>query len=78
MSDLSFDELEAQYGELLPERETLGSIVMVNVGGAAAFGSHNTASNEQVNEININSGNTINSGNALGSYDGNFNHDFRL
>jgi hypothetical protein len=75
MSDLSFDELEAQYGELLPERETLG-IVMVNVGGAAAVGIHNSASNEQVNEIAINSGNTINSGNALGSYDGDFNHVF--
>lgn len=76
MSDLSLVELEAEYGEMLPERETLGIIVMANIGGAAAFGDHNSAVNEQVNEININSGNTINSGNALGSYDGNFDHGF--
>ena len=34
MSEISIFELEAEHGELLPERETLGSIVVV--GGAAS------------------------------------------
>jgi hypothetical protein len=36
MSELSFDELQAETGELLPERETLGAIIIENVGGAQA------------------------------------------
>ena len=52
MSELSMDELQAETGELLPERETLGTIVIGNVGGAIAtqsFSSHsfNQATNFQ-------------------------------
>jgi hypothetical protein len=36
MSELSINELQAETGELLPERETLGAIIIENVGGAQA------------------------------------------
>jgi hypothetical protein len=36
MSELSMDELLAETGELLPERETLGSVVITQIGGAEA------------------------------------------
>lgn len=45
MSELSMDELLAETGEVLPERETLGIVAIYNVGGASATnvsGSHNT------------------------------------
>jgi hypothetical protein len=45
MSELSMDELQAETGELLPERETLGIVAIYNVGGAEAnnyAGSNNT------------------------------------
>ena len=35
MSEISIFELEAEHGELLPARETLGSIVVI--GGAASI-----------------------------------------
>jgi hypothetical protein len=37
MSELSIDELQAETGELLPERETLGTIIIGNVGSAIAI-----------------------------------------
>ena len=37
MSELSISELETQHIDLLPERETLGSIVTIVNGGAAAI-----------------------------------------
>ena len=37
MSELSISELETQHIDLLPERETLGSIVTVVNGGAASL-----------------------------------------
>jgi hypothetical protein len=37
MSELSIDELQAETGELLPERETLGSVVISNTGVADAY-----------------------------------------
>jgi hypothetical protein len=52
MSELSMDELLAETGELLPERETLGSVVISQVGSSsavqtntfgAAFGNTNVA-----------------------------------
>jgi hypothetical protein len=57
MPDLSIEELQAETGELLPERETLATIIVIgNVGGATAIQSHayqslNTAHNHQ--EVNI-------------------------
>jgi hypothetical protein len=36
MSELSLHELQAEHGELLPERETLGAIIIEQVGGANA------------------------------------------
>jgi hypothetical protein len=62
MSDLSFAELDAEHGELLPERETLG-VLQVNVGGAAAIGAFNYASSSQTNAVGSFDGN------AIGSYD---------
>jgi hypothetical protein len=65
MSELSMDELQAETGELLPERETLATITIVNTGSASAvqeftFLSANKAVNVQ--ETNV----------AVGS----FNHHF--
>ena len=37
MSELSISELETQHIDLLPERETLGSIVTVVNGGAVSL-----------------------------------------
>ncbi len=37
MSELSMDELLAETGELLPERETLGSVAIVQSGTATAL-----------------------------------------
>jgi hypothetical protein len=47
MSELSMDELQAETGELLPERETLGVVAIYNAGTAEAvqsnfLSSHNT------------------------------------
>lgn len=53
MSELSIDELQAETGELLPERETLGTIIIGNIGHATAIqhdtgdGSINVAINHQ-------------------------------
>ena len=63
MSDLSFAELDAEHGELLPERETLG-VVQINVGGAVAFGAFNVAASSQTNAVGSYDGN------AIGSFDG--------
>jgi hypothetical protein len=57
MPELSIDELQAETGELLPEREALSTIIVIgNVGGATAIQSHayqslNYAINHQ--EVNI-------------------------
>jgi hypothetical protein len=40
MSELSMDELQAETGELLPERETLGTITISQVGSASAVQSN--------------------------------------
>lgn len=40
MSELTIDELRAETGELLPERETLGTIIIGNVGNAIAIQRH--------------------------------------
>jgi hypothetical protein len=66
MSELSIDELQAETGELLPERETLATIIIGNVGSAIAiqhnvFQSHNEAETHQSVFI------------AIGSFDP---HDF--
>ncbi|MGH3190613.1 MAG: hypothetical protein ACRDOL_25785 [Streptosporangiaceae bacterium] len=37
MSELSIDELRTETGELLPEREALGAIIIGNIGFANAF-----------------------------------------
>lgn len=54
MSELTMDELQAETGELLPERETLGIVAIYNSGGAEAnqsnyqsAGNVNTAINFQ-------------------------------
>ena len=50
MSELSIDELQAETGELLPERETLGTIIIGNVGSATAIQNHSDHSfNHAVN-----------------------------
>jgi len=57
MSELNIDEMQAETGELLPERETLATIIVIgNVGNATAIQSHvyqslATAHNHQ--EVNI-------------------------
>jgi hypothetical protein len=59
MSELSMDELLAETGELLPERETLGSVVITQIGGAnaiqgnafGALGNTNVAQNIQVAHV---------------------------
>ena len=40
MSELSIMELQTETGELLPEREALGTIIIGNIGFANAFQSH--------------------------------------
>jgi hypothetical protein len=40
MYELSIDELRTETGELLPEREALGTIIIGNIGFANAFQSH--------------------------------------
>jgi len=40
MSELSIDELQTETGELLPEREALGLIIIGNIGAAVAIQSH--------------------------------------
>jgi hypothetical protein len=40
MSELSIDELQTETGELLPEREALGTIVIGNIGSAIALQAH--------------------------------------
>jgi hypothetical protein len=55
MSELSMDELQAETGELLPERETLGTVTISQAGTATAtqantfgaLGNTNVASNFQ-------------------------------
>ena len=53
MSELNIDEMQAETGELLPERETLATIIVIgNVGNATAIQSHvyqslNTATTHQ-------------------------------
>jgi len=37
MSELSIDELQTETGELLPEREALGTIIIGNIGAAVAI-----------------------------------------
>jgi hypothetical protein len=59
MSELSLAELQAESVELLPERETLGIVIVPQV--AIAVGSHNTAENVY----------QVNSDNTNHSYDGN-------
>jgi hypothetical protein len=40
MSELSMEELQTETGELLPEREALGTIIIGNIGAAVAIQSH--------------------------------------
>jgi hypothetical protein len=67
MSELSMDELQAETGELLPERETLGIISISQVGSATAtqsntfggaFGNSNSAVNIQSAHVTNDSFNT--------------------
>jgi hypothetical protein len=59
MSELSMDELQAETGELLPERETLGTVTISQSGIATAtqsnafgaFGNSNSATNIQVAHV---------------------------
>ncbi|MGH3201095.1 MAG: hypothetical protein ACRDOA_14995 [Streptosporangiaceae bacterium] len=65
MPELSIDEMQAETGELLPERETLATIIVIgNVGSAVAiqhnaFQSLATAHNHQSVNIAIDSFNGI-------------------
>jgi len=59
MSELSMDELLAETGELLPERETLGTVTISQSGVATAtqsnflgaIGNSNSATNLQVAHV---------------------------
>jgi hypothetical protein len=53
MSELSMDELQAETGELLPERETLGVVAIYNAGTAEAFQSNFLSSHNTNTAINI-------------------------
>jgi hypothetical protein len=54
MSELSIDELQAETGELLPERETLGTIIIGNVGNATAIQNHSDRSfNIAINDQSV-------------------------
>jgi hypothetical protein len=64
MSELSFDELQAEHIEMLPERETLGAIIINQVGGAEAdqaftFAAVNKAVNVQSVDVAVASFNSI-------------------
>ena len=64
MSELTMDELQAETGELLPERETLG-VFIINSGGAEATQS-NVASPGSFNQaVNIQPVVVANSGNSI-------------
>ena len=61
MSELSMDELLAETGELLPERETLGTVAIVQTGttsatqvnGFGALGNTNVVqTNQHINVAN--------------------------
>lgn len=64
MSELSMDELQAETGELLPERETLGTIVIGNLGGAISSQHH---SYHSFNHAHNHQDTTV----VVGSFDGN-------
>jgi hypothetical protein len=51
MSELSIDELQAETGELLPERETLGVITIINVGIANSTQDHTYLSSSRAVSI---------------------------
>ena len=51
MSELSIDELQAETGELLPERETLGTITIVSVGIASFALDHASLSSSRADNI---------------------------
>jgi hypothetical protein len=60
MSELSMDELLAETGELLPERETLGSVVITQIGSSSAvqantFGAtfHNTNVAQTIQQVSV-------------------------
>jgi hypothetical protein len=67
MSELSMDELLAETGELLPERETLGTVAISQVGSSSAV---------QTNTVGVAFGNTnvaqtiqhVNVSNSANSY----------
>jgi len=66
MSELSMDELLAETGELLPERETLGTVSISQSGVATAtqsnflgaIGNSNSATNLQVAHVTYDSFNS--------------------
>lgn len=63
MSELSMDELQAETGELLPERETLG--VFINSAGTAYASQNNFLSSHNTNTaINFQPVVVTNSGNS--------------
>jgi hypothetical protein len=68
MSELSMNELQAETVELLPERETLGVITIVNGGSAAiqeyTFFSANKSVNVQDVEVAVGSFNSYHSFNG--------------
>jgi hypothetical protein len=69
MSELSIAELQAESVELLPERETLSTVVIDASSTAVARGLGNDALSVSHNHITV-----IGSGNgstAVGSFDGN-------
>ncbi len=65
MSELSIDELRAETGELLPERETLGTITIVSVGTASSTLDHASLSSSRA--VNIEQTNV-----AVGSFNNHF------
>lgn len=73
MSELSIAELQAESVELLPERETLSIIEIVNSGSATAVGAVGAATANNTSSVTVvGSANT-----ALGSFNTNiasFNH----
>jgi hypothetical protein len=54
MSELSINELQAETVELLPERETLGVITIVNGGAASIQEFTFLSANKAVNVQNVN------------------------
>jgi hypothetical protein len=64
MSELSLNELDAQHGELLPEREALGRFTL------------NVGSNDHNHTVNLNQSNSVHTNNSVVLFNDQTNNAF--